>query len=314
LPLELPAARSLARADCQPDLRPARRGAELVHLAEELYVRIFAVACVILLAGCALALGFATLARGAPAATTVLFVAAAAAFAMAGLARPHDVYLRLRSRDALQLTPAALGTLAVLLDGPESECWWIALPLLWIVATLSCTRLAFGAAAATAIAFVAGTILGGQALIGPGDLGIVPATVALPTYTLVGRVLIDGFARLVLADHHLTLEQQTRPPLRVVNLATSPTPASAPPTAPAAAVPRRRRPASRLTARQLEVTLLLRDGLRQTEIAACLGISARQVERHLAAARQRVHAATTTQLVAMLANGALTPHQADGSV
>ena len=291
MPLELPAARSLALADCQPDLRPARRGAELVHLAEELYVRIFAVACVILLAGCALALGFATLDRGAPAATTVLFVAAAAAFAIAGLARPHDVYLRLRSRAALQLTPAALGTLAVLLDGPESECWWIALPLLWIVATLSCTRLAFGAAAATAIAFV-----------------------ALPTYTLVGRVLIDGFARLVLADHHLTLEQQMRPPLRVVNLATSPPPASAPPTAPAAAAPRRRRPASRLTARQLEVTLLLRDGLRQTEIAACLGISARQVERHLAAARQRVHAATTTQLVAMLANGALTPHQADGSV
>ena len=208
MPLELPAARSLAHADCQPDLRPARRGAELVHLAEELYVRIFAVACVILLAGCALALGFATLDRGTPATTTVLFVAAAAAFAVAGLARPHDVYLRLRSRDALQLTPAALGTLAVLFDGPESECWWIALPLLWIVATLSCTRLAFGAAAATAIAFVAGTILAGQALIGPGDLGIVPATVALPTYTLVSRVLIDGFARLVLTDHHLTHDHE----------------------------------------------------------------------------------------------------------
>jgi DNA-binding CsgD family transcriptional regulator len=53
------------------------------------------------------------------------------------------------------------------------------------------------------------------------------------------------------------------------------------------------------------VLLLLRDGLRQTEIAACLGISTRQVERLLAAARQRVGAATTSQLAAMLASGAL---------
>jgi DNA-binding CsgD family transcriptional regulator len=67
--------------------------------------------------------------------------------------------------------------------------------------------------------------------------------------------------------------------------------------------------ASRLTTRQLEVTLLLRDGLRQTEIAACLGISVRQVERLLASARERVDAATTTQLVAMLATGALGPRR-----
>jgi DNA-binding CsgD family transcriptional regulator len=278
-----------------------------VHLAEEFYVRVFAVGCALLIAGCGLALCFATLDRGVPGPTTALFVAAAAAFGVAGLAHSRGVYLRLRSRRALQLSPAAYGALAVLLDGPESECWWIALPLLWIVAVLSSTPLAMGAAIVTATAWVVGTTLGGQALIGPGDLGILPATVALPTYTLVGLVLIDGFAGLVLGRHHPALElgPPTPPPLRVPNLAAATTPSV--PAAPATRASRRSRPASRLTARQLEVTLLLRDGLRQTEIAACLGISVRQVERLIAAARERVHAATTTQLVAMLASGTLTP-------
>lgn len=309
MPLELQPLRVSAVAEQEPALLPARLGAELVHLAEAFYARIFAVACMLVIAGCGLALCFATLDHGTPGATTVLFAAAAAAFAVAGLAYPHGVYRRLRSRSALQLAPAALGALAVLLDGPESECWWIALPLLWIVATLSSTTLAIGAATATAIAWMAGTILGGQALITPGDLGVLPATVALPTYTLVGRVLIDGFAGLVLGRHHQLLEttQHTPPPLRVANLASA-TPATGPPLAPSpTAAARRPRPSSRLTARQLEVMLLLRDGLHQTEIAACLAISTRQVERLLAAARQRVGAATTTQLVAMLASGALTP-------
>lgn len=315
MPAELVPARSSALAEREPVL-PIRLGAELVHLAEEFYVRIFAVGCAILIAGCGLALCFATLDRGVPGPTTALLVAASAAFAVAGLARPRGVYRRLRSRRALQLAPAALGAFAVLLDGPESECWWIALPLLWIVATLSTTPLAVGAAITTATAFVTGTVLGGQALITPGDLGVLPATVALPAYTVVGHVLVDGFAALVLGRHHVALEvaQHVPPPLRVANLATP-----APATRPASAVPatttraRRPRPASRLTARQLEVTLLLRDGLRQTEIAACLGISVRQVERLLAAARERVQAATTTHLVAMLASGALTPTSAPGS-
>ncbi|HEX8158212.1 MAG TPA: helix-turn-helix transcriptional regulator [Solirubrobacteraceae bacterium] len=281
-----------------------------MHLAEEFYVRAFAIACVILIAGCALTLWFAALDRGTPAMTTMLFASLAAAFGIAGLARPHDIYLRLRSRTTLQLSAVALGALAVLLDGPESECWWIALPLLWILATLSSARLAAGAAIATATAFVAGTILGGQALVTTGDLGVLPATVALPAYTLVGWVLIDALAGLALTRDHVTADNEphTPPPLRVANLETAmkvPTasPAASPPT-----IQHRPRRTSRLTVRQLEVALLLRDGLRQTEIAACLGISVRQVERLLAAARERVHATTTTQLVAMLAAGALSPH------
>ena len=76
---------------------------------------------------------------------------------------------------------------------------------------------------------------------------------------------------------------------------------------PPATDPGRPEPISRLTARQLEVALLVRDGLRQSEIALCLGISPRQVERHLHDARARVGAATTSQLVVMLVTGGLAP-------
>jgi len=108
-----------------------------------------------------------------------------------------------------------------------------------------------------------------------------------------------GRRRLIVAER-----QQTPSPLRVPNLAAS---AAAGPAHEASPPAAQRTPlsTSRLTARQLQVTLLLRDGLRQTEIAGCLGISVRQVERLLGAARERAGATTTSELVAMLASGAL---------
>jgi DNA-binding CsgD family transcriptional regulator len=296
---------SSALTERERALAPARLGAEFVHLAEELYVRLARVGFAILLVGCGLALLFATLEHGAPGFATSLFVGVAALLGVAGIARTARVYLWLRSRRLLEIAPAALGAVAVLLDGPDSPCWWIALPLLWIVAAVSSTSLAVGAAVVTAVAFLAGTLMGGQALMGPQDIGVLPAAVGLPAYTLIGRVLVDGFAALVLGRHRFIAEEQDNPgPLRVANLDPAVVAETArEPSRPAA--PQSRRSASRLTARQLEVTLLLRDGLRQTEIAACLGISVRQVERLIGAARERAGAATTSELVAMLAGGAL---------
>lgn len=56
-----------------------------------------------------------------------------------------------------------------------------------------------------------------------------------------------------------------------------------------------------LTARQLEVTMLLRGGLRHGEIAALLGISRSQVARLAGQARERASAGTSSHLVAMVA-------------
>lgn len=71
--------------------------------------------------------------------------------------------------------------------------------------------------------------------------------------------------------------------------------------------------ASRLTARQLEVTLLLRGGLRYAEIADRLGITPRQVARLAGQARERVSAGTSSHLVAMLAQGRLQTQHADAA-
>jgi DNA-binding CsgD family transcriptional regulator len=65
--------------------------------------------------------------------------------------------------------------------------------------------------------------------------------------------------------------------------------------------------ASPLTPRQLEVALLIRDGLHQSEAAASLGISRRQVERLLGEARERAGALTTSHLVALLVHAGLAP-------
>lgn len=269
-------------------------------------MRLVRVGFAILLVGCGLSLWFATLEHGSPGPATSLFVGGAVLLGVAGCADPGEVYLLLRSRRSLQVAPAAFAAVAVLVDGPDSPCWWIALPLLWIVAAVSSAWLAVGAAAVTGIAFLAGTMLGGQALLGSQDSGVLPTAVGLPAYTLLGRVLVDGFVGLVLGRHQLIVADQQRMhnPLRVPNLAGSAKAGSAHGSSPPPAR-RASRSGSRLTPRQLEVTLLVRDGLRQTEIAACLGVSVRQVERLLRAARERVGARTTSELAAMLASGAL---------
>jgi DNA-binding CsgD family transcriptional regulator len=63
----------------------------------------------------------------------------------------------------------------------------------------------------------------------------------------------------------------------------------------------------RLTARQLQVVALLADGLRYREIAACLAISVRQVERHVAHAIARLGVKSVYELVAVAVREGLVP-------
>jgi DNA-binding CsgD family transcriptional regulator len=56
---------------------------------------------------------------------------------------------------------------------------------------------------------------------------------------------------------------------------------------------------TRLTRRQAQVIELAAQGLSGKQIARCLGLSRRTVEDHFAAARHRLGAATTTEVVAV---------------
>lgn len=154
----------------------------------------------------------------------------------------------------------------MLCNGPDSPSWWVALPLLWVIAAVSSTTLSVTAATVTAGAFLAGTALGGQTLVHNGDAEILGAAVALPGNILVGRLVAEVFARFVLRLHQLERQAEALAPPRPVRVVASPgvpdhptTPQPAP-----AGTQKRRRSLAHLTSRELEALLLVRDGLLQT--------------------------------------------------
>jgi DNA-binding CsgD family transcriptional regulator len=292
-----------------------RCGAELVHLAEALYVHFLQFVLTVLLVGCGLAVTLGSQnTAGPPGPLTIALAALGAAFSIVGLARTGAVYRWLRYNRLHQIAPAAIAVIALTINGPDSATWWEALPLLWIVAVVSSTRLTLAASLVTSVGYLAGTLLGGESLIPQGSSGILAAAIGLLVNAMAGRYASEAFARYVLRLHRL--EQQistTDQPLRVPNLATQTPPkyrrpgTTLAPRAPLSTEADPVRGALRLTARQLEVALLTCDGLRQAEIAVCLAISPRQVERLIGEARERAQAQTTSHLVAMLIHARIAP-------
>jgi DNA-binding CsgD family transcriptional regulator len=284
----------------------ARSGAELVYVAEELYLRIFVLALLLTLVGCVLSIVSAAITP--PTALTDMFAAVGLVVSGGALVRRRAAYCWLRRSTTHQLAPAALAVIALLADGPRSSAWWMALPLLWIVAVTSSIRVTAAASVATAVAYLAGTVLRGAPLIDGEDAGVIASAVALPADAVVCYLVVEVFGRFVLHLHRLERSVQptaARPP-PVAGIAALPAPPAAPPPR-SEPTPAISRPLSKLTARQLEVALLTSDGLRRGEVALCLGISAHQVERLLREARARVGAANANELVAMLVKGQLAP-------
>jgi DNA-binding CsgD family transcriptional regulator len=298
------------------------RAAELVVLAEELYLRLFVLALVFVLVSSLVSIWFAA-DSSAPLAVTLPFSVAAAAWAVTGLRFPRRLYGWLRYSEWRQVAPALLGAVAMVPTGPDSPLWWPALALVILVAAVSSLRLSLAAAVLSAAGYVAGTVIAGGAIIRGGQAGILAGAVGFVAYTLVGSFVCEAFARFVLGFERLErLErlEERQPaeghgdgePRRVASvvLAQDASPRHAAPlSAPAAAPARAPTPGPAghragsslsLTPRQLEVALLVRDGLNQSETAASLGISRRQVERLLGEARARAGAATTSHLMAML--------------
>jgi DNA-binding CsgD family transcriptional regulator len=286
-----------------------RRGADLVYLTEELYLRLFILTLLLTAVGCALSVWFAVIGSHTSLLLTSVIAAVALAFAVLGLTRPRPCYRWLRHSQLRQLSPAAFAIIAVLCNGPDSPSWWVALPLLWVIAAVSSTTLSVAVATVTAGAYLAGTALGGQALVHNGDAEILGAAVALPGNILIGRLVAEVFARFILRLHQLERQAESLAPPKPVRVDAGPSIADRPATPrPAPSDTRkRRRPLAHLTSRELETLLLVRDGLLHAEIALALGVSTRQVERLLASARSRTGAATTSQLVAKLVTEQLSP-------
>jgi DNA-binding CsgD family transcriptional regulator len=284
-------------ADAIPgELAVIRCGGDLVLLAERTYQRLLVVALAAVAAASVVSALLVVVApSGARLALTLALAATIFALAALALVRAGWIYTWLRRTRARHALPAGIGAALLLADGPQGPLWFVAMALLTVTAVVGETATTLLLAASCSLAYGIGTMIPERSLLPGGDALHLAAALGFMVNGLLARGMVDWLARFILGlrDVEGALLREERAPIRIVAEPWDRSPA---------AVVRQSRPSLplRLTARQLEVVLLLRDGLDQQAMAEALGISKRQVERHVAQARHRTDSATTAQLVARL--------------
>jgi DNA-binding CsgD family transcriptional regulator len=285
------------------------RGAELTALTEHFNYWAFLGVLVFLAPSAAAALVLLPLRKSADpvgwgtptvwlAAGIVLVVPVAVRFAPA-------LYRRLRRWPPLELVPVAMAT-ALIAYPLRSELWWPACALLMLVATVAPLGRALAYALLVLILNLVAHLIAGDLRETPA-ISIIGLWIGFIFWTSVASVFTDRFARYLLNLNRVRRAQPRQPPLRVASW-TDPEPPprdAAPVAAPAPRAPTGQ--LARLTARQLEVVLLLADGLRYRDIAECLSISIRQVQRHVAEAVARAGVSNANELTALAVRDGLAP-------
>ncbi len=291
-----------ARAPGSPAGRPSHelavRGAELVAVAERFYGAAF-VAALLLVGISALAalvlLPVRPFAPGAP--VTAAAVAAGAIAAAVPLAARFSapLYVALRRRPQLQAGLVLVAAALVAHPQLSSELWWPSCAIVMALATVAPALRALTYCVPVLCASLAGHVLGGRLGDTPA-VAIVGLWIGFPMLVATAAVVTDRLVvHLMRSLSRAPAEERPSPPPRRVR-ASRPPRSSARPEPAAASVKSDRREAlapvvrerarptagDRLSARQLQVAVLHADGLRQREIAACLSISERQVQRHIA--------------------------------
>jgi DNA-binding CsgD family transcriptional regulator len=320
-----------------PQTQLVHRGAELVALSERFYHAIFIAGLGFVSASTIAALAFLPLrasARDAPVPVSTI-VAALGVLALAGLAtwRAHDVYRLLRRRPQLELVPVLVAALLLSVASPHrNELWWPACAILMVLSLLLSLRRALAYCLLVLAANLTAHVIAGD-LHGLSAGDTVGLWVGLPFWVALTVVVPDR-----MASHILRLNAVRTPPRgRPVAVKAWTTDAAAPaaeggvkPTEPPAppepqssassapdALPRTSAATSagphrtaELTSRQLQVVALLADGCRYRVIAACLGISAAQVHRHVTHAVARLGVRSVNELVALaVAEGIVPPRR-----
>lgn len=302
-----------------------RSGAELVGLAERFYGGVFlgAIGFVGLAALAALVLlPSRDFPSGAPVAIAFLATGVIVALTPLAVWRSRQLYRALRRWPQPQLGLVLVAAALIASPAMSSGLWWPSCAILMTLAVVvPLPRLL------AYCLLVLGANLAGHLVA--ADLGDVPAVniiglwIGFPLWLAAIAIVSDRFVAQVLHINATTASRE--PPRRVP--AWSPEPPDAP--EPAAAVvvvaaadggdeePATTAPdgvTRRLTARQLEVVALLADGLRQREVAACLSISERQVQRHVADAIGRLGLRNAYELAAVAVSEGLVPDAAAHAV
>jgi hypothetical protein len=202
-----------------------RSGREVAGLAEALFLRMFVMA----LGGMVIVCGLVVLAaivrtRGADFVRTTALAVGLALLAGLALRAPRRVYLTLRRRPALSLTPPILALLALVIDGVSHS------PLSF-PAAVSIAFPAFSGGrrwALTAATLIAvGAVTAAALRTGPGALNSVgQGAVGYFVWALVLAGVSERFAQLVMRIPQSETPPSAPSPARVANLAGDPPPPS----------------------------------------------------------------------------------------
>jgi DNA-binding CsgD family transcriptional regulator len=300
-----------------------RSGAELVALSERFYGGVFvgAVVFVGLAALAALALMPARDFRpGAPVPLAFAASALIAVGAVFAVWRAGAFYRALRRWPQLQL--ALVVAAAALIASPvmTSQLWWPSCAILMALALVVPLRRTL-----LYCLLVLGTNLAGHLVTADFDeihpVDIIGLWIGFPLWLTTVAIVTDRLSSYILRLNAAPpLAETRREPPRPMSVST-PEPPHAPAAevvlAPDAEEPEADPPAAlseRLTARQLQVVALLADGLRHREVAACLSISERQVQRHVAEAVARLGLRNAYELAAVAVSEGLVPGAAAPAV
>lgn len=286
-------------------------GAELVELSERFYRGLFV--------GGVVFVGMAALASlamlpwresvdtaGPP--ITVIVTALIAALTPLAVWRAAALYRILRRTQELELLIVVVS--AVLAAYPlRSELWWPSCALIILLAILAPLRRALAYCLVVLLTNLAAHTIAGDLAETPA-VAILGLWIGYPFWAATFSIISERFAA-----HVLQLATSSSPaatePVRVTAWVPSDPGASETNTqnedtmaAPAAASGD---VMSRLTARQLQVTALLVDGLRYREVAACLSITEHQIQRHVANAIARAGVRNANELIAIAVSEGLAP-------
>jgi len=294
-----------------------RCGAELVELSERFYHGIFVGTIAFVGAAGVAALALLPLRVSDAGYTTITVVATMVLVAAVPFAvrNAHTLYLLLRRNEAARLALVLLG--ATLVVHPlRSELWWPSCALLMLVSTLVPLRQALAYCLIVLLANLAAHAVA-------RDLDETPPTTIIGLW--IGyiywcsacAIFTDRFAAYVLQLNKPTSPPKL-PPRRVHPSQPSATAdprtrvaktAQTPPTEADGTDPDTPGDSAigNLTARQLQVVALLADGRRYDEIAACLAISERQVQRHVSNATGRLGLRNANHLTAVAVAEGLVP-------
>jgi DNA-binding CsgD family transcriptional regulator len=295
-----------------------RSGAELVALSERFYGGVF-VGAVGFVGLAALAALVMIPARGFPPGMPVALAFAGTGLIVAGAVlaawRARDVYRALRRWPQLQLALVAVAAALIASPAMTSGLWWPSCAILMALALVIPVWRAL-----VYCLLVLGTNLAGHLVAGDFDeihpVDIIGLWIGIPLWIMVIAIVTDHLSSYILRlNAPPVAEAPSEPPLRVPASYSEPPSTPTTPATEVVVAPAREEPAAdaptatsrRLTARQLQVVALLADGLRQREVAACLSISERQVQRHIAEAVARLGLRNAYELAAVAVSEGLVP-------